>query len=121
MLKDGEDSHRLQITNLKRLGLIFQDARTVTWFLYLDRGGFCRILNTWGCALGLNIARNLFVSMLFVTRACYIKSHFVDSIVECQLYTYHISLLFQFITHCATDIFHQGQVTQKLLNSYLVP
>ena len=51
--------------------------------------------------------------MLFVTRACYIKSHFVDSIVECQLYTYPISLLFQFITHCATDIFHQGHVTQS--------
>ena len=31
MLKEGEDSHRLQITNLKSSGLIFQDAQTVTW------------------------------------------------------------------------------------------
>ena len=30
MLKDGEDSHRLQITNFKSLGFIFQDAQTVT-------------------------------------------------------------------------------------------
>ena len=33
MLKDGEDSHRLQIKNLKTLGLIFQDAQTVTFLL----------------------------------------------------------------------------------------
>lgn len=31
-------------------------------------------------------SKKLFVCMLFVTRACYINSHFVDSIVECQLY-----------------------------------
>ena len=30
MVKDGEDSHGLKMTNLKSLGKIFQDAQTVT-------------------------------------------------------------------------------------------
>ena len=30
MVKDGEDRHGLQMTNLKNLGSIFQDARAVT-------------------------------------------------------------------------------------------
>ena len=30
MVKDGEDSHGLQTTNLKNLGEIFQVAKTVT-------------------------------------------------------------------------------------------
>jgi len=30
MVKDGQDSQGLQTTNLKNLGLTFQDAQTVT-------------------------------------------------------------------------------------------
>ena len=30
MVKDGEDYHGLQTTNLKNIGLIFQDAKTTT-------------------------------------------------------------------------------------------
>ena len=50
----------------------------------------------------------LFVWMLFVTRACYVNSHFVDSIVEFNLHNVnHILTLFSccFITYCTTRIF----------------
>jgi len=33
MVKDGEDFHGLQTTNLKNLGLAFQDAQTVHQYL----------------------------------------------------------------------------------------
>ena len=31
MVKDGENSHELQTTNLKSLGQIFKDVQTITW------------------------------------------------------------------------------------------
>ena len=52
--------------------------------------------------------KNHFVCLLFVTRACYVHSHFVDSIVEFNLHNVnHILTLFSccFITYCTTRIF----------------
>ena len=59
-------------------------------------------------------SKNLFARMLFVTRACYINSNFVDSIIELNLHNVnYILTLFPccFITYCATVC--------KLMNHYI--
>ena len=53
-------------------------------------------------------SKNLFVCMLFLTRPCYINSHFVHSIVELNSHNVnYILTLFPccFITYCVTRIF----------------
>lgn len=61
-----------------------------------------------GVCLWAQNRKKLFVCMLFVTRACYINSHFVHSIVELNSHNVnYILTLFPccFITYCATRIF----------------